>query len=183
MHWLAKVVVLASVKRLWSLKRSYLTKPSYLAFHYVVARGEVCRRYRSTLDWANRWSTRLNVVCNVRWSFVETHDLVSNACTGNVHFSWNDWQSHCVLAGKSVNVFAHTRLACEGSYLVDPASSHMLVSKTKPCMSKFKRFKRWDCGRLIISVIVYLMVDYYKDNRRNSRANTCTSNWFFSCTY
>ena len=71
----------------------------------------------------------------------------------------------------------------EDSNLVDPASSHMLVSKTKPCMSKFKRFKRWDCGRLIISVIVYLMVDYYKDNRRNSRANTCTSNWFFSCTY
>ena len=26
------------------------------------------------------------------------------------------------------------------SYLVDPASSHMLVSKTKPCMSKYKRF-------------------------------------------
>ena len=23
------------------------------------------------------------------------------------------------------------------NYLVDPASSHMLVSKTKPCMSKF----------------------------------------------
>jgi len=27
-----------------------------------------------------------------------------------------------------------------GSYLVDPASSHMLVSKIKPCMSKYKRF-------------------------------------------
>ena len=26
----------------------------------------------------------------------------------------------------------------EGSYLVDPASSHMLVSKIKPCMSEFK---------------------------------------------
>ena len=26
------------------------------------------------------------------------------------------------------------------SYLVDPASSHMLVSKTKPCMSEYKRF-------------------------------------------
>ena len=24
------------------------------------------------------------------------------------------------------------------SYLVDPASSHMLVSKIKPCMSKYK---------------------------------------------
>jgi hypothetical protein len=27
----------------------------------------------------------------------------------------------------------------EGSYLVDPASSHMLVSKIKPCMSKYKQ--------------------------------------------
>ena len=26
-----------------------------------------------------------------------------------------------------------------GGYLVDPASSHMLVSKTKPCMSEYKR--------------------------------------------
>jgi hypothetical protein len=27
----------------------------------------------------------------------------------------------------------------QGSYLVDPASSHMLVSKIKPCMSKYKQ--------------------------------------------
>ena len=27
----------------------------------------------------------------------------------------------------------------EQSYLVDPASSHMLVSKIKPCMSKYKQ--------------------------------------------
>ena len=27
---------------------------------------------------------------------------------------------------------------CPSSYLVDPASSHMLVSKIKPCMSKYK---------------------------------------------
>ena len=31
-----------------------------------------------------------------------------------------------------------TTLTCR--YLVDPASSHMLVSKTKPCMSKYERF-------------------------------------------
>ena len=30
----------------------------------------------------------------------------------------------------------------EDGYLVDPASSHMLVLKAKPCMSKFKQFKR-----------------------------------------
>ena len=28
--------------------------------------------------------------------------------------------------------------SCRVSYLVDPASSHMLVSKIKPCMSKYK---------------------------------------------
>ncbi len=44
------------------------------------------------------------------------------------------------------------------SYLVDPASSHMLVSKIKPCKSKYKQLILWNCGKLIISVIVYLMV-------------------------
>jgi hypothetical protein len=28
---------------------------------------------------------------------------------------------------------------CHDSYLVDSASSHMLVSKIKPCMSKYKQ--------------------------------------------
>ena len=59
-------------------------------------------------------------------------------------------------------------------YLVDPASSHMLVSKTKPCKSKYKQFIRRNCRWLIKTVIVYLMVSYYLDNRSNSRANTCT---------
>ena len=43
-------------------------------------------------------------------------------------------------------VVAEMRLHClthvlqsEDSYLVDPASSHMLVSKIKPCMSKYKQ--------------------------------------------
>jgi hypothetical protein len=64
-------------------------------------------------------------------------------------------------------------LALKGSYLVDPASSHMLVSKIKPCMSKYKQIVRRNCEWLIKSVIVYLMVPYYLDNRGNSRANTC----------
>ena len=29
-------------------------------------------------------------------------------------------------------------VGCSSSNLVDPASSHMLVSKVKPCMSKYK---------------------------------------------
>ena len=39
---------------------------------------------------------------------------------------------------------------------------------------------QWNCEWLIKSVIVYLMVPYYLDNRGNSRANTCVKsrlNW------
>ena len=61
----------------------------------------------------------------------------------------------------------------DGSYLVDPASSHMLVSKIKPCMSKYKHLILWNCEWLIKSVIVYLMISCYLDTRGNSRANTC----------
>ena len=35
---------------------------------------------------------------------------------------------HCFVSGEALK-----------SYLVDPASSHMLVSKIKPCMSKYKQ--------------------------------------------
>ena len=69
-------------------------------------------------------------------------------------------------------------------YLVDPASSHMLVSKTKPCKSKYKHLIRRNCRWLIKTVIVYLMVSYYLDNRSNSRANTCTkAQLTTSCIY
>ena len=57
--------------------------------------------------------------------------------------------------------------------LVDPASSHTLVSKIKPCMCKYQESELQNCEWLIISVIVYLIVPYYLDNRSNSRANTC----------
>ncbi len=43
------------------------------------------------------------------------------------------------------------------SYLVDPASSHTLVLKIKACMSKCGVLYTLDCGRLITTVIVYLM--------------------------
>ena len=48
----------------------------------------------------------------------------------NCRLTSNDRSS---MLSNNVKVIAGT------SYLVDPASSHMLVSKIKPCMSKFKR--------------------------------------------
>jgi len=38
----------------------------------------------------------------------------------------------------------------------------------------------WNCEWLIISVIVYLIVLCYLDNRSNSRANTCINSWLLS---
>ena len=49
----------------------------------------------------------------------------------------------------------------------------MLVSKIKPCMSKYKQLYRETANGSLKSVIVYLIVPYYLDNRGNSRANTC----------
>jgi hypothetical protein len=45
-----------------------------------------------------------------------------------------------VRAGSRVGALAAPPAASrKDSYLVDPASSHMLVSKIKPCMSKYKQ--------------------------------------------
>ena len=48
------------------------------------------------------------------------------------------WCSSDLMPDGVVCVFVRVRLFHLG-YLVDPASSHMLVSKIKPCMSKYKR--------------------------------------------
>ena len=58
-------------------------------------------------------------------------------------------------------------------YLVDPASSHMLVSKTKPCMCKNKQL--YSVNLRTAHYISNNLFDgkYYMDNRSNSRANTC----------
>jgi hypothetical protein len=45
----------------------------------------------------------------------------------------------CPHNGNELAAFGRLALASEDSYLVDPASSHMLVSKIKPCMSKYKQ--------------------------------------------
>ena len=42
-------------------------------------------------------------------------------------------------------------------YLVDPASSHMLVLKIKPCMPKYRWINNRNCGWLNKSVIINLV--------------------------
>ena len=64
-------------------------------------------------------------VCTVSEGKQEiTSTLISSAAKAAVRRIW-------------VAPFRHL-VRSEDSYLVDPASSHMLVSKIKPCMSKYK---------------------------------------------
>ncbi len=52
----------------------------------------------------------------------------------------------------------------------------MLVSKIKPSCLSINSIQ-WNCEWLIKTVIVYLIVEAYMDNRSNSRANTCVQTW------
>ena len=68
---------------------------------------------------------------------------------------------------------AENTCAKNDAYLVDPASSHMLVSKIKPCKSKFRPLARRNREWLNTSVVVPWSVLFYLDTCGNSRANTC----------
>jgi hypothetical protein len=97
----------------------------------------------------------------VRLNFVRSREqggLVTDrsACKYVLERGWNVWTCFlwpCLLFlnrrtpadGESASEYpsvlraALRRRLRESSYLVDPASSHMLVSKIKPCMSKYKQ--------------------------------------------
>ena len=46
------------------------------------------------------------------------------------------YKTRCAFIGGTLSSIG--KCSFDNSYLVDPASSHMLVSKIKPCMSKYK---------------------------------------------
>ena len=62
---------------------------------------------------------------------------------------------------------------CPRSYLVDPASSHMLVSKIKPCMSKYKLVPSETADGSLNQLWFIGSSPPDMDNCGNSRANTC----------
>ena len=64
-------------------------------------------------------------------------------------------------------------------YLVDPASSHMLVSKIKPCMSKYKLLYGETADGSLKQLLFPWWFPCYMDNRSNSRANTCRKALFW----
>ena len=58
------------------------------------------------------------------------------------------------------------------TWLILPVVICLSQRLSHACLS-INNFILWNCERLIISAIIYLMVPYYMDNCSNSRANTC----------
>ena len=85
---------------------------------------------------------------------------------------------HSVLYDWSVG----RKLSEGSSYLVDPASSHMLVSKIKPCMSKYKLSKSetangslnqlWFLRSYNPTWITVVILELIHDNRSDLRGRT-----------
>ena len=58
------------------------------------------------------------------------------------------------------------------TWLILPVVICLSQRLSHACLS-INDFIQWNCEWLIKSVIVYLIIPYYLDNRGNSRANTC----------
>ena len=58
------------------------------------------------------------------------------------------------------------------TWLILPVVICLSQRLSHACLS-INKFVLWNCEWLIKSVIVYLIIPYYLDNRGNSRANTC----------
>ena len=61
----------------------------------------------------------------------------------------------------------------EATWLILPVVIRSSQRLSHACLSI--NILLWNCERLIISVIIYLIIPYYLDNRSNSRANTCVN--------
>ena len=58
------------------------------------------------------------------------------------------------------------------TWLILPVAICSLQRLSHACLS-INNFILWNCRRLIKSVIIYLMITFYMDNRTKCRANTC----------
>ena len=103
-------------------------------------------------------------------------------CMNNVSFSWNNF-----LKAIGWAVFIHrlpnladvnSSVKKESTWLILPVVIRLSQRLSHACLS-INKFVLWNCEWLIISVIVYLIVPYYLDNRSNSRANTCINTRLF----
>ena len=81
---------------------------------------------------------RVCSACSTTCSRSLSLQLTSDETSSGIRFggAWTDLTAGSLVASDLISY--SFKVSQNGSYLVDPASSHMLVSKIKPCMSKYK---------------------------------------------
>ena len=161
---------------------------------WIVFASQLCVNPASTLDESPRGSkfTSRNVadklyLSSLIYALIAAFQLVTNHESTNpsvtlVHCYHCCCKDHTIL----LNL---TTLLCNS--LRDPLGTLLnssclkiviwLILPVVICLSQrlshaclsINNFVLWNCEWLIKSVIVYLIIPYYLDNRGNSRANTC----------
>ena len=117
--------------------RSTRQRPDKAKVHSLVRAAclEACPRAR----WVQRKPRRSVRVPGIGAAVFRAH--LSVATWAGTHFGefWPVFGRRCRGSGGRLwRLLPRRSVRKARSYLVDPASSHMLVSKTKPCMSKYK---------------------------------------------
>ena len=112
-----------------------------------------------TVEISQRFTVRAfySGECRMRWPICESqaiprylnglgpsnglYDFAFRKWSGSTRNCYRLWTVCGFTIPFMVDLFGFERFRdlAFGSYLVDPASSHMLVSKIKPCMSKYKQ--------------------------------------------
>ena len=70
-----------------------------------------------------------------------------------------------------IGVYEECNTLYIATWLILPVIIRSSQRLSHACLSM--NFIRWNCEWLIISAIIYLIIDSYLDNSRKSRANTC----------
>ena len=100
----------------------------------------VCIFADDRLLWGNHWQTHGHTCATLWLIWVALNSQARHSqllLFFEVSRLWAALPCVRIFSPGDVTIFGSAEVSGE-SYLVDPASSHMLVSKIKPCMSKYK---------------------------------------------
>ena len=143
--------------------------------HLLAQLGGVPSRGRTPCRWCS-WARSPGGVASSKRKFLDTdagaeqwYKTIAKLMQGR-----NSKIPHKLANLVLVLHFLELQTKTNSSYLVDPASSHMLVLKIKPCMSKYKHLYRETANGSLKQLWFIWWFLCYLDNRSNSRANTCT---------
>ena len=178
------------------------TLKSYIVTRFAFSEwGEHCLSYAlfssgNTLlvKWNCSDCELFSAIERLCWAFTILIFFVFNIFVRKRHMSGWCWKIEFILSFDAVCLYRFfSSLMCATSFrvgvcawvgknlktsiltwLILPVVIRLSQRLSHACLS-INNFVLWNCEWLIISVIVYLIVPYYLDNRSNSRANTCAN--------